>query len=348
MSPGGEIESILNFPQNDFAPAQFSSAGPVIVAGDQTLTALRGNGYLVAGSSIQPNDPVITVSDTHVSLGSSAKGVPLVGSTTVALTEIANDNLTAAGNEWTPIHHDKILVQDHTNPVGDCKITVPGNIIASAFSGLTLSGQIYAVTASVSKFGGLSSVLTIAGHKVTVFAGPSVLIEGATLLFNGLPTAVSSAVFPLAPGVVIVNARAHPLPTLSASILPSPIVVLINGRPLIGDGHVITIAGATLSLTSASAGLFITRMDAELSTFSIPVRSRESMTINAVNVVENLPEHEEYSQFKGEIGSLIMFEFERFTQSTASMACAPSHTISYNPTFSTNVTHSSKGWRQRL
>lgn len=62
--------------------SQSPLAAPVITFDDQTLTALPKGRYSVADTTIQPNDPAVTIHGTRISLGSS---VLVVGLSTLSL-----------------------------------------------------------------------------------------------------------------------------------------------------------------------------------------------------------------------------------------------------------------------
>ena len=263
----------------DTGSARPPSLDSVLSVGGFTFTALPTNGFSLAGTTIQPNDPAITIQGTPVSLGSS---VLVAGSSTAFLpTGSANGVLTAAGVEFTPLGHGQIRLEGITLMVNGPATTVSGTSISLGSSGIAIAGQTYAFPTLASEAVTSDGTLTIAGQTVTRLGNSRVIVDGVTLTINGPAQAVSGTSLSLASTGLIVDGQTYALPTPAPDALPRPdgvfniagqTITLIGSSSAIVDGTLFsvnglarTILGTTVSL--ASTGLVV---DGQTYTFSNP------------------------------------------------------------------------------
>ena len=241
----------------------------VLSVGGFTFTALPTNGFSLAGTKIQPQDPAITIKGTPISLGSS---VLVAGSSTVSLpTGSANGVLTAAGVEFTPLAHGQIRLDGITLMVDAPATTVLGTSISLGSSGIAIAGQTFAFPTPASEAVTSDGTFTIAGQTITQLDNSRAIVDGVTLTINGPAQAVSGTSLSLASTGLIVDGLTYALPTPAPDALLRPggifniagqKVTLIGSSSAIVDGTLFsvnglakTISGTTVSL--ASTGLMV-------------------------------------------------------------------------------------------
>ena len=243
-------------------------AASVITIGDQTLTALPKGGYSIADTTIQPNNPAITVHGTPISLGSS---VLVVGLSTLSL-ESGNTNgvYVAGGVRFAKLDPGTILLGGNTLSVNGPATIVSGNAVSLASSGIVIAGQTFAFSTSAPEVMA-PSTLTIAGQTITQPGSSMAIVDGVTLSVNGVAKTVHDTVLSLASSGIVINGQTYALPTPAPDIAPRPdgiftiadqkvrllgsSAAIIDGMLLSINGPAETIFGKTISL--ASSGIVV-------------------------------------------------------------------------------------------
>ncbi len=243
-------------------------AAPVIIIGDQTLAALPEGGYSIADTTIQPNNPAITVHGMPISLGSS---VLVVGLSTLSL-ETGNTNgvLLAGGIKFTPLDPGRILLDGNSLSVNGPATIVSGTTVSLGSSGIVIAEQTFAFSTPAPEVVA-PSTLTIAGQTITQLGSSRVIIDGVTLSVNGVGKTVHGTVLSLASSGIVINGQTYTLPTPAPDVVPKPdeiytiadqTIRLLGGSSAIVDGMLLsvngpaeTVSGKTISL--ASSGIIV-------------------------------------------------------------------------------------------
>ena len=239
-----------------------------ITIGDRTLTVLPNGGYSISHTTIQPNDPAITVHGTPISLGSS---VLVVGLSTLSLvTGNANGVHVAGGIKYTQLDPGRILLDGNTLSVYGPATIVSGNTVSLGSSGIVIAGQTFAFSTPVPKVVPPSTFI-IAGQTISQLGSSRVLADGVTLSINGVGQTVHGTVFSLASSSIVINGQTYTLPTPAPDVVPRPDEIytiadqtvrllgsssaIIDGRLISVDGPAESVSGKTISL--ASAGIIV-------------------------------------------------------------------------------------------
>lgn len=214
---------------NDFTEDQAKTINNQVV---QPLS----NGISIAGTTLTPGAPPITVSSTMIHYGSSAL---VIGTSTVPLapgdpnritTTIAGHIITAAPGA--------IAVAGTTLTPGAPPITVAGTPIQLGSSALIIGTS----TVPLAPASPTQIITTIAGHAIT--AAPNSIAIGGNTLSPGAPgTTVDGTVLSLdGSGHFIVGSKTIPL----ASNVPETITTTVAGQAITAAPSGIVVAGTTL------------------------------------------------------------------------------------------------------
>ena len=245
------------------AKSQPLLAAPVITIGDQTLTALPKGGYSIADTTIQLNDPAITVHGTPISLGRARL---VVGLSTLSLeTGSANGVHMAGGVKYTRLDPGRILLDGNTLSVNGPATIVSGSTVSLGSSGIVIAGQTFAFSTPAPEVVA-QNTLTIAGQTITQLDSSRVLVDGVTLSVNGVGQTVHGTVLSLASSGIVINGQTYTLPTPAPDVVPEPDGVytiadqtirllgsssaIIDGKLISVNGPAETVSGKTISLAS--------------------------------------------------------------------------------------------------
>ena len=267
LYPGGPGLS-LNPSLEVTTESQPPLVAPMITIGGQTLTALPNGGYSIADTTIQPDDPAITVHGTPISLGSS---VLVVGPSTLSLeTGNTNEVYIAGGVKYTQLDPERILLDGNTLSVNGPATIVSGNTVSLGSSGIVIAGQTFAFSTPAPE-AVAPNTLTIAGQTVTQLGSSRVLVDGVTLSVNGEGQTLHGTVVSLASSGIVINGQTYTLPTPAPEVVPGPdgvytiagqTVILLGSSSAIVDGMLIsvngpaeTVSGKTISL--APSGIIV-------------------------------------------------------------------------------------------
>ncbi len=177
------------------------TAAPALTIGDQTITANPASQYVIAGQTLVPGGPAITVSGTRLSLATSASQL-VVGSSTIPLIAPgALPTLTIAGQIFTANPSSQYVIDGQTLAPGGPAITISGTRISlgPSASALVVGSKTLPLSAGAGQVTA-SPTLTIGSQTVTANAQGQYIIGGQTLTPGGVIT-VSGTPISLAPGV---------------------------------------------------------------------------------------------------------------------------------------------------
>ena len=274
-------------------------AAPMITIGGQIFTALPNGGYSIADTTIQPDDPAITVHGTPISLGSS---VLVVGTSSLSLeTGNANGVHIAGGIKYTQLDHGRILINGNTLSVNGPATIVSGNTISLGSSGIVIAGQTFAFSTPAPEVVA-PSTLTIAGQTITQLGSSRVLIDGVTLSINGVGQKLHSTVVSLASSGIVINGQTYTLPTPAPDLVSGPdevytiadqTVSLLGSSSAIVDGMLIsvngpaeTVSGKVISL--APSGIIVAGQSYPFPTLP-PKTTSNAIVINGTTLVAGGP-----------------------------------------------------------
>ena len=116
-----------------------SSLPALVINAAGQLVTLLSSGVVVAGATLTPNAPALTVAGTRISLGDNGL---VVGSSTISIPSPSPNPTITIANQVFAISRvaDGLVVAGTTLQVGQPAITISGNAIALATSGLIING----------------------------------------------------------------------------------------------------------------------------------------------------------------------------------------------------------------
>ena len=250
----------------------------ILVVGSQTFSVLPGGGFAIAHSTIQANGPAVTVQGVPWSLD---RGQLIAGSSTLTLaTGNTNGVLTAAGKTFTPLGHDRAIVEGHTLSINGPPTSISGTALSLASSGLVVGSEFFAFpTPAAGSLPETKAAVTFAGQKFTPLGGGSVAVGGNTLFRNGPAATISGTVVSVASSLLVVGSQTFALPTPGPSVLPNG--VIIDGTTLGAGNSALTVSGTSYSLTSGSSGGYTLIYGSGQSSTTIRAKAGESLFLNA-------------------------------------------------------------------
>lgn len=250
----------------------------VTVAGQANPVTPVSNGIIIAGSTILPNQPAVTISGTPVqALGNSAvmigtSTIPIVPTPTPPATA-QNSILTVAGQAYpiTPVSNDIVIAGStiHPNQPG---ITISGTPVQALGSSAIVIGSSTITLASPNASPIVTA--TLGGQNFPLTQLPNnngVLIAGSTFHPGDSATISGTPIQPLGTSALLIGTSTAPLPSQ-----PSPRIltetaagggqtypltqipdgnnnILIAGSTLRPDGSAITISGTPIRELGTSA-----------------------------------------------------------------------------------------------
>lgn len=228
-----------------------SDPGPntYITVGGHTI-AVQANGIAVAGETLRPGDPGITIDGTRISLGSSEF---IVGDRTEIFSPpaavTAQPTHITVNGEPISVGSDLIVVGGTTMKPGESGIIVHGKPVSLAASELVVGG----VTESLTLAGVTpipeSSYTTLNGEIITI--GTDVAVVGGNTLKPGGPgITIYGKLVSLGPSSIVVGGVTARLALLGATTTAAPSYITVNGETIaIGAGDVV-VGGSTLKAGS--------------------------------------------------------------------------------------------------
>ncbi len=212
-------------PQNDNNPTQqndpaANTPGPAtyITIGDQTI-AVDPTAISVAGTTLKPGDPGITISGTPISLGSS---VFVVGTRTEQLfptqaPTIPHPPSITIGTQIIPLDSTALAIDGTTLYPAHPAITIDGTLISLGSSILVIGSHTQSLTLPQSTPPPAPSYLTFAGETIAV-AASSIVIAGHTMTPGGPAVTADGKIVSFGSLVLVIGTQTMSLtlPTASA------------------------------------------------------------------------------------------------------------------------------------
>ncbi len=223
------------------------TATPALTFAGSTYTADSSSHIVIAGQTLVPGGPAVTVSSTPISLAHGAS-VAVVGGTTQSLyaaTPTNNPELTFAGATYTANSDSAIIIQGQTLIPGSPAITISNTPISLAPGAgvAVIAGQTQSLTAASAI---KTPVLTFAGSTYTADAASAFVVAGQTLSPGEVIT-VSNTPISLAAGGSVAVIAGQTQPLNPAGPTESPVLTFAGSSYTADAASAFVIAGQTLS-----------------------------------------------------------------------------------------------------
>ena len=247
----------------------FTDAGQVFTVGT--------TGVVVAGETVSPDGPAITVSGTPISLGSSQL---IVGSSTVRLPDpspsTTSSNIVIAGQTFAQLP-DGISVAGTTLRFHGPAVTISGTPISLGNSGVVVGATTFPLPTVFPD--SPSQTLTLNGQTLTA-GSDAVAIAGNTLTPNGPAVTISGTPISVDNSGIVIGFSTFSLPTP----LPAPQIFTLGGQIFTAESGGVAVAGTTLGphgpgLTITGARLPNTRTSVRGSTHIIIRPQRDNIVV---------------------------------------------------------------------
>lgn len=245
------------------------NAAPALTFAGSTYTADSSN-IIIAGQTLAPGGPAVTVSNTPISLAPSAS-IAVVGGTTQSLYPVAptaHPAMTFAGSTYTANSDSAILIQGQTLIPGSPAITISNTPISLApgASVAVIAGQ----TQTLTSMGRPTArpVLSFAGSTYTANTAAAFIIDGQTLPPGSVIT-VSNTPISLATDGSFALIAGSSTQSLPAPTTPPAFTFTFNGTTYTADstdsefiiagqtlrqGGAVTVSGTPISYYASGGG----------------------------------------------------------------------------------------------
>ena len=251
------------------AATPVGSSLPVLTIGNSVITPESNSHYIVAGETLAPNGPPLTVSGSTYSLAHDAGAIVVDGitSTFPSPTENVLPILTFGGSPLTPGPSSRYILGGQTLTPGSAAIQISGTTysLAPDAAAVVVNG----ITSPLPKPSptGLP-VLTVGDSLRSPDAHSHYIVAGQTLSPGDAPVQISGTTYSIAPKAtaVVVNGvtvSSTPTPPPVVNIGASPITANLNSEYVIGSqtlspaGAPVTVSGTTYSLASHATAIII-------------------------------------------------------------------------------------------
>lgn len=247
------------------------AAAVALTFGGATYTADSSSNIVVAGQTVVPGAPAITISSTPISIAHGAD-VAVVGGTTQLLSPAqptAHPKLTFAGETYTANSDSAIVIQGQTLAPGSSAITISGTPISLApgASLAVVAGQTQSLSPPTTTS---RPVLTLGDSTYTANAASAFVIAGQTLSPGHIVT-VSNTPISLAPSAsfAVIAGSTQSLPLTPAPTEPptftfagstytaNPASAFVIGGQILTEGGVVTVAGTPISYGANGADVVV-------------------------------------------------------------------------------------------
>ena len=226
------------------------TAAPALTFAGSTYTADSSSHIVVAGQTIIPGGPAVTISNTPVSLAYGAS-VAIVGGTTQSLypsVPTAHPETTIAGETYTADSDSAIMIQGQTLIPGSPAITISNTPISLApgASIAVIAGQTQSLSPAAAT---ARPAFTFAGSTYTANVASTFTIQGQTLSPGGVIT-VSNTPISLATDAsfAVVAGSMQSIAPLAPAPTTEPPTFTFNGSTYTAiAGSTFVIAGQTLT-----------------------------------------------------------------------------------------------------
>ena len=203
-----------------------------ITVGGQTIT-VQANRIVVAGITLHPGDPGVTVAGSPVSLGSSEFVIGDHTETfppTAAITTLASQ-ITVNGQPIT-LGPDSITIDGTTMKPGGPGITIHGQPISVGASDVVVGSVTASLSLAAATATRESSYSTLNGEIINLGAG-NIAIEGKTLKPGDLPISVDGKLISLGFSNIVVGSITASLELPGATTTATPSYITVNGETIL-------------------------------------------------------------------------------------------------------------------
>ncbi|KAG6999238.1 hypothetical protein G7Y79_00036g071940 [Physcia stellaris] len=222
---------------------------PIATVGSHRISASNGV-VVVAGSTLSPGGPAITLASTPVSRDGS--GNLVVGSTSIPIPPSSPDSIfTDAGQVFTMVSGTPISLGSSQLIVGSSTVRLPEPSPSTISSNIVVAGQTFAQ---------LPDGISVAGTTLRS-QGPAVTISGTPISLGNSGVVIGATTFPLP--TAFPDSPSQTLTLNGQTLTAGPDAVAIAGNTLTPNGPAVTISGTPISVDNS--GIVIGS-----STFSLP------------------------------------------------------------------------------
>jgi hypothetical protein len=270
---------------------------PTLTVGNEVFSPLPSlrDPIVIAGQTLTPGGPAITVSGTTLSLAPSASFVVMNGATST-ISIPATPTITVGDSVFSPTRVSPgptFVIGDQTLAPGRPAITISGTTLSLASSAAFV--VVNGVTSTIANPSASSSTtpptITIGNDVISALpesSGPSFILGLQTLLPGGPAITVSGTTLSLAPSAsfVVINGVTSTLTNPAAAQITAPPLTIgdVTFRPLPGTGTAyligsilltpggsIVTASTTISLASGATALVINGQTSFISSGAEPI-----------------------------------------------------------------------------
>ena len=231
----GSDQNVNPVPQNDANLFSDFTEGQAKTINSQVVQPLS-HGISIAGTTLTPGAPTITVSGTPIHFGSSAL---VIGTSTVPVgSESSHPVITNVAGYVITADRDAMVVAGSTLTRGAPPITISGTPIYFGSSALVVGTSTVLLTPNVPT----QMITTIAGQGITA-ASNIVAIAGNTLSPGAPGATIDGTILSLdAAGHFVLGSKTIPF----ASNVPETLTTTIAGQVITAAPNGIAVAGTTL------------------------------------------------------------------------------------------------------
>ena len=195
-----------------------SDASKIFTAAGETLTLIDQNHLLVNGATISRNSPGTTIGGkdfsfgrTGLVIGTSAISIPYEAAET-----IAPQRITAAGEIFTPIASDKLMVNGMTLTAGSPSVTISGQRVSFDASGLVIGSSTISLPSTITN-PPMQYQFSAAGEIFTPFSNSLMLVDGITLTKGSPGKTIKGEVISLGSSALVVGSSTVLLSSVETS-----------------------------------------------------------------------------------------------------------------------------------
>lgn len=183
----------------------------VITAAGYPVTVLPNGNVLIAGTTLAPNAPAVTIAGTPVSVGSN--GLVVGTSTFITSSLVAALPLTAAGQPVNPLPNGNVLIAGTTLTPNTPLITIAGTRVSFGTNGLVIGTS----TVPLSSLP-LPSTITVAGQTFPITQVVNGVVLAGTTLKLGQSAMISGTPVTLGSSGLVVGTSTIPLQSVGSAL----------------------------------------------------------------------------------------------------------------------------------
>ncbi len=220
------------------------AGGPIITVGSQSITLNSASQLVVAGQTLTPGAPAISIKGTAVSLDSSANSVVVAGSTIALPSAVSAPAITIASQPITLNSASQYVVAGETLTPGGPAIDIQGTPVslAPSASAVVVAGS----TILLSPTSASLPTLIIGSQTFTANSASAYIIGGQTLVPGQPAINVPGSAIGL---LTTPSPSSPPLYTVGGqTFTPNPTAFAIAGTTVSAGGPGVTVSGTLVSL----------------------------------------------------------------------------------------------------